>query len=103
MCVCVCACACVCMCGHATVLLSRAPAFLHSKHLISRLVTSLQVGPIAPHERDPPPCVACACADTPWAPSLNFTFLPTHLKTAAGYGTTAMFGKWHLGMHQEKY
>jgi arylsulfatase A-like enzyme len=40
--------------------------------------------------------------DTPWAPSLNFTFLPQRLKDAQQYDT-AMFGKWHLGMFREQY
>lgn len=39
--------------------------------------------------------------DTPWGISLNETFLPELLKQA-GY-TTAMFGKWHLGMYKEDY
>lgn len=37
--------------------------------------------------------------DTPWAPSANLSFLPQHLKAKAGYGATALFGKWHLGMY----
>jgi len=39
--------------------------------------------------------------DTPWGIPINETFLPQNLK-GAGY-TTAMFGKWHLGMFQRRY
>lgn len=39
--------------------------------------------------------------DTPWGISLNETFMPELLKSV-GY-TTAMFGKWHLGMYKEDY
>lgn len=39
--------------------------------------------------------------DTPWAVPEHHRFLPELLKTHAGYGATAMFGKWHLGMYRE--
>eukprot|EP00656_Telonema_subtile_P051077 TRINITY_DN6788_c0_g1_i1.p1 TRINITY_DN6788_c0_g1~~TRINITY_DN6788_c0_g1_i1.p1 ORF type:complete len:540 (+),score=121.10 TRINITY_DN6788_c0_g1_i1:104-1723(+) len=39
--------------------------------------------------------------DTPWGVPLNETFLPENLKDA-GY-STAMFGKWHLGMFKQGY
>eukprot|EP01062_Namystynia_karyoxenos_P009373 TRINITY_DN13324_c0_g2_i1.p2 TRINITY_DN13324_c0_g2~~TRINITY_DN13324_c0_g2_i1.p2 ORF type:complete len:559 (+),score=164.65 TRINITY_DN13324_c0_g2_i1:78-1754(+) len=39
--------------------------------------------------------------DTPWGIALNETFLPQVLR-AAGY-STAMFGKWHLGMFKQEY
>lgn len=39
--------------------------------------------------------------DTPWAPSLNFSFLPQRFKQL--HFDTAMFGKWHLGMYQKAY
>ena len=39
--------------------------------------------------------------DTPWGIDLNETFLPQNLQDA-GY-STAMFGKWHLGMFKEAY
>eukprot|EP00966_Prymnesium_polylepis_P061813 1434521-Prymnesium_polylepis.1 len=39
--------------------------------------------------------------DTPWGVPLSETFISTHFKNA-GY-TTAMFGKWHLGMFREAY
>jgi arylsulfatase B len=41
--------------------------------------------------------------DTPWAPSLENKFMPQFLQNPAqalNY-STAMFGKWHLGMHKE--
>jgi arylsulfatase A-like enzyme len=37
--------------------------------------------------------------DTPWSPSLDNKFLPQYFQDL-NY-TTAMFGKWHLGMHKE--
>jgi arylsulfatase A-like enzyme len=37
--------------------------------------------------------------DTPWAPARSLRFLPEVLKREAGYGATAAFGKWHLGMY----
>ena len=39
--------------------------------------------------------------DTPWGVPINETFVGQHFQ-AAGY-STALFGKWHLGMFQEKY
>lgn len=39
--------------------------------------------------------------DTPWSPSLNLTFLPQRLNQLQY--TTAMYGKWHLGMHKLEY
>jgi arylsulfatase A-like enzyme len=39
--------------------------------------------------------------DNPWGIALNETFIPQNLKDA-GY-STAMFGKWHLGMHKQDY
>lgn len=39
--------------------------------------------------------------DTPWAPDLALTFLPAALKASAGYGRTANFGKWHMGMYMK--
>ena len=39
--------------------------------------------------------------DTPWAVSLNHTFLPELLQ-GAGY-ETALFGKWHLGMFKREF
>lgn len=40
--------------------------------------------------------------DTPWGVPLNETFLPQELH-AAGVAHTAMFGKWHIGMHAPAY
>ena len=39
--------------------------------------------------------------DTPWGVSLRETFIGEHFQ-AAGY-STALFGKWHLGMFREAY
>jgi arylsulfatase B len=39
--------------------------------------------------------------DTPWAVPPHHRFLPELLKRHAGYGATALFGKWHLGMHRQ--
>eukprot|EP00750_Incisomonas_marina_P004437 INCI13470.4.p1 GENE.INCI13470.4~~INCI13470.4.p1 ORF type:complete len:562 (-),score=65.59 INCI13470.4:2637-4322(-) len=40
--------------------------------------------------------------DTPWGVPLDDHMIPQLLKEHAGY-TTAMFGKWHLGMFKEDY
>lgn len=36
--------------------------------------------------------------DTPWAPGRDAVFLPQVLQERCGFGATAAFGKWHLGM-----
>ena len=41
--------------------------------------------------------------DTPWSIPLNHTFMPQYLKRADSRYSTALFGKWHLGAHADKF
>jgi arylsulfatase A-like enzyme len=41
--------------------------------------------------------------DTPWSVPLEHAFLPQRLKEIPGHGSTAMYGKSHLGMHDRRF
>ena len=41
--------------------------------------------------------------DTPWSIALNQTFLPQYLQRVESDYATALFGKWHLGAHADRF
>ena len=41
--------------------------------------------------------------DTPWSVPIEEKFMPQYLKDIPGFGSTAMFGKSHMGMHAKAY